>query len=166
MGPEFKTKKKNASIMGNVLPPNNSVVHKSQVQQLDVTNFIHDSLSLSFTAITMSLKAKKHFSLFYFNATANSESRIYAITRKEITVITVVCRCYFDIEVIRIILFVTHSLVVKNIRYDRASFFQTHPSSPAVETQYKPGQPIGTLVSTLLNQGGREAGLIRNQEHF
>ena len=32
MGPEFKTKKKNASIMGNVLPPNNSVVHKSQVQ--------------------------------------------------------------------------------------------------------------------------------------
>ena len=33
MGPEFKTKKKkNASIMGNILPPNNSVVHKSQVQ--------------------------------------------------------------------------------------------------------------------------------------
>ena len=31
MRPEFKTKKK-ASIMGNVLPPNNSVVHKSQVQ--------------------------------------------------------------------------------------------------------------------------------------
>ena len=30
MGPEFKTrKKKNASIMGNVLPPNNSVVNKS-----------------------------------------------------------------------------------------------------------------------------------------
>ena len=33
MGPEFKTKKKkHSSIMGNVLPPNNSVVHKSQVQ--------------------------------------------------------------------------------------------------------------------------------------
>ena len=34
MGPEFKTKKKkkNASIMGNVLPPNNSVVHKSHLQ--------------------------------------------------------------------------------------------------------------------------------------
>ena len=32
MGPEFKTKKKNSSIMVNVLPPNNSVVHKSQVQ--------------------------------------------------------------------------------------------------------------------------------------
>lgn len=67
--------------MGNVLPPNNSVVHKSQVQELDVTSFIHDLLSLSFTAITMSLKTKKHFSLFYFNAAANSESRIYAITR-------------------------------------------------------------------------------------
>ena len=49
MGPEFKTKKKNASVMGNVLPPNNRVVHKSQVQKLDVTSFIHDSLSLSFT---------------------------------------------------------------------------------------------------------------------
>ena len=32
MGPEFKTKKKSASIRVNVLPPNNSVVHKSQVQ--------------------------------------------------------------------------------------------------------------------------------------
>ena len=33
--------------MVNVLPPNNSVVHRSQVQWLDVTNFIHDSLSPS-----------------------------------------------------------------------------------------------------------------------
>ena len=32
MGPEFKTEKKNASTMGNVLPPNNSVVHKSHLQ--------------------------------------------------------------------------------------------------------------------------------------
>ena len=74
-------KKKIASIMGNVLPPNNSVVHKSQVQELDVTSFIHDLLSLSFTAITMSLKTKQHFSLFFFNVPANSESGIYAITR-------------------------------------------------------------------------------------
>ena len=49
------------------------------------------------------------------------------ICRKEITVITVVCRIYFDIEVIRIIVFVTHSLVIKNIRYDRASFFLDPP---------------------------------------
>ena len=48
MGPEFKTKKRNAQIMGNVLPPNNSVVYKSQVQQLDVTSFIHDSLADDF----------------------------------------------------------------------------------------------------------------------
>ena len=67
--------------MGNVLPPNNSVVHKSHVQQMDVTSFIHDSLSLSFTAIVMSLKSKKHFSLFSFNVAANSEWGIYAITR-------------------------------------------------------------------------------------
>ena len=32
MGPELKTPPKNASIMGNVLPPNDSVVHKSQVR--------------------------------------------------------------------------------------------------------------------------------------
>ena len=30
-----------------------------------------------------------------------------------------VCRFYFDIEVIRIIVFVTHSLVIKNIGYDQ-----------------------------------------------
>ena len=30
-----------------------------------------------------------------------------------------VCRFYFDIEVIRIIVFVTHSLVIKTIRYDQ-----------------------------------------------
>ena len=30
-----------------------------------------------------------------------------------------VCRFYFDIEVIRIIVFVMHSLVIKNIRYDQ-----------------------------------------------
>ena len=120
---------KNASMMGNLLPPNNNVVHKSQVQELDVTNFIHDSLSLSFTATTMSLKTKTHFSLFYFNATANSESRIYAITRylpkRNNSIITVVCRFYFDIEVIRIIVFVMHSLVIKNIRYDSMQFFSS-----------------------------------------
>ena len=32
MGPEFKTKKKSGLIMGNVLLPNNNVVHKSHVQ--------------------------------------------------------------------------------------------------------------------------------------
>ena len=31
-GQNSKPKKKNASIMGNVLPPNNSVVHKSHLQ--------------------------------------------------------------------------------------------------------------------------------------
>ena len=30
-----------------------------------------------------------------------------------------VCRFFFDIEVIRIIVFVTHSLVIKNIGYDQ-----------------------------------------------
>ena len=30
-----------------------------------------------------------------------------------------VCRFYFDTEVIRIIVFVRHSLVIKNIRYDQ-----------------------------------------------
>ena len=30
-----------------------------------------------------------------------------------------VCRFYFDVEVIRIIVFVTQSLLIKNIRYDQ-----------------------------------------------
>ena len=31
-GARIQNQKKNASVMGNVLPPNNRVVHKSQVQ--------------------------------------------------------------------------------------------------------------------------------------
>ena len=83
MGPEFKTKKKkNASIMGNVLPPNNSVFHKSQVQY----------------AIT-----------WYLPKRNNSNNSAFVDS----------------ILILKILgsLYLSRILVIKNIRYDRASFF-------------------------------------------
>ena len=57
--------------------PNRSIEFWTEISG----NFGWMDRALSFNAITMSLKTKKYFSLFYFNATANSELRIYAITR-------------------------------------------------------------------------------------
>ena len=72
----------------------------------------------------MSLKTKKHFSLFSFNVTANSESGIYAITRY------------------RIIVFVTHSLLIKTIRYDQ-------PPSLESELEIR-SAPHGSCIDVVL----------------
>ena len=47
MGPEFKTQKKNASIMGNVLPPNNSVVTSKLTAEGQISAFLTDFVKLS-----------------------------------------------------------------------------------------------------------------------